>query len=64
MEVKIMRTVALEVFKTLNYMDPEYMREMLHITAFTTHRPLNLDVNKNHANKYENKTLRYLGLHI
>ena len=59
-----MGIVALEVFKTLNYMDLEYIREMFHITAFTTHRPLNLDVNKSHATKYGNKSLRYLGLPI
>ena len=64
MEVKIMKTFVLEAFKTLNNMDLEYMKKISHITAFTMHRPLNLDVNKNHATKYGNKSLRYLGLHI
>ena len=44
MEVKRLRTLALEVFKTLNNMNPEYMKEIFHKTAFMTHRPLNLEV--------------------
>ena len=64
MEVRWLKTLALEVFKTLNNMNPEYMKEILHKTAFTTHRPLNLEVNENHTIKYGNKSLRCLGLHI
>ena len=63
MEVKRLRTLALEVFKTLN-MNPEYMKEIFHKAAFTTHRPLNLEVNENHTTKYGNKSLRCLGPHI
>ena len=44
-------------------MNPEYMREIFHKKAFTTHRPLNLEVNENHTTKYE-KSLRCLGPHI
>ena len=64
MEVKRLRTLALEVFKTLNNMNPEYMKEIFHKTAFSTHRPLNLEVNENHTTKYGNKILRCLGPHI
>ena len=65
MEVKRLRTLALEVFKTLNNMNPD-MREIIHKSAFTTHRPLNLEVHENHTTKYgnENKSLRCLGPHI
>ena len=64
MEVKRPRTLALEIFKTINNMNPEHMKEIFHKTAFTTHRPLNLKVNENHTTKYGNKSLRYLGPHI
>ena len=64
MEVKRLRTLAMEVFKTLNNMNPEYMKEIFHKTTFTTHRPLNLQVNENHTTKYGNISLRYLGPHI
>ena len=33
-------------------------------TAFSTHRPLNLEVKENNTIKYGNKSLRCLGLHI
>ena len=46
MEVKRLRTLALEVFKTLNNMNPEYMKEIFHKAAFTIHRPLNLELTK------------------
>ena len=47
MEVKRLKTLALEVFKTLNNVNPEYMKEIFHKTVFLTHRGLNLEVNKN-----------------
>ena len=64
MEVKRLRTLALEVFKTLNNMNPEYTKEIFHETAFTKPRPLNLEVNESHTTKYGNKSLRCLGSHI
>ena len=64
MEVKRLRTLALEVFKTLNNINPQYMKEIFHKTAFTTHIPLNLEVNENYTTKYGNKSLKWLGPHI
>ena len=64
MEVKGLTTLVLEVFKTVNSMNPEYMKEIFHKIAFLTHRPLNLKVNENHTTNYGNKSLRCLGPHI
>ena len=64
MEIKRLRTLALEVFEILNNMNPEYIKEIFHKTAFSTHRPLNLELNENHTTKYGNKSLRCLGPHI
>ena len=64
MEIKRLRTLILKVFKTLNNMNPEYIMEIFHKTAFLTHIPLNLEVNENRTTKYENKSLRCLGPHI
>ena len=50
-EVNRLRTISLEVFKTVNNMNPEYMKEIFHKTAFSTHIPLNLEVNENHTTK-------------
>ena len=63
-KVKQLRTLALEVFKTLNNMNPEYTKEIFHETAFKKPRPLNLEVNESHTTKYGNKSLRRLGPHI
>ena len=57
MEVKRSRTLTLEVFKTLKDMSPEYMKEIVHIIAFSTHRSLILEVNENHTTKYGNESL-------
>ena len=57
MEVNRLRTLALDVFKTLNNMNPEYTKEIFNKTASSTHRPLNLEVNENHTTKYGNKSL-------
>ena len=64
MEVKQLRTLALKVFKTVTDMNPEYMKKIFHKTAFSKNRPLNLEVNKNHTTKYENKSLGCLGPYI
>ena len=45
-------------------MNSEYMKEIFHKTAFSTLRPLNLEVNENHTTKYGNKCLRCLTSHI
>ena len=63
MDVKRLRTLALDVFNTLNNMNPEYMKEIFHEAVFTTHRTLNLEVNENHTTKYGIKSQRYLGFH-
>ena len=60
MEVKRLRTLLLEVYETLNNMNPEYMKKIFPKTAFTTHRHLNFELNKNHTTKYGNKSLRCL----
>ena len=39
MEVKRLRKLALEIFKTLNNLNPEYMKEISYKTANLKHRP-------------------------
>ena len=39
MEVKRLRNLALEIFNTLNHMNPEYMKDIFHETTNLTHRP-------------------------
>ena len=63
MEVKRFRNLALEIFKTLNHLSPEYMKEIFYKTTNLTHRPFNIKVNQNNTTKYGNKSLRSLGPH-
>ena len=64
MKVKRVRKLALEIFKTLNNLNPECMKEIFYETTNLTHRPFNIKVNQNNTTKYGNKSLRSLGPHI
>ena len=64
MEVKRLRNLALEIFKTLNHLNPEYMKEIFYKTTNLTHRPFNIKVNQNNTTKCGSKNLRNLGPHI
>ena len=71
MEVKRFRNLALEIFKTLDHLNPEYMKEFFYKTTNLTHKPFNIKVNQNdttkygnNTTKYGNKSLRSLGPHI
>ena len=45
MEIKRLRILALEIFKTLNNLNPSYLTEMLQKASFASSRPPNLGVN-------------------
>ena len=51
MEVKCLRKLALEIFKSLNHLKPEYMKKIFHKTINLTHRPLNIKVNQNNTTR-------------
>ena len=63
-KVKRLRNLALEIFKTLNHLNPEYMKQIFYKTKNLTHRPYNTKVNQNNTTKYGNKSLRSLGPHF
>ena len=60
-EVKRLRNLALEIFKTLNDLNPKYMKEIFYKTTNLTHKPFNIKVNQNNTTRYGNKSLRSLG---
>ena len=64
MQVERLRTLALEIFKTLNNLNPVYMKEIFFKTTNLTHRPFNKKVNQNSSTKHGQKSLKSLGLHI
>ena len=52
MEVKHFRNPVLEIFKILNHLNPEYMKEIFYKTIILTHRPFNTKINQNNTTKY------------
>ena len=58
MEVKHIRNLALEIFITLNHLNPEHMKEIFYKTTNLTNRPFNINVNQNNTAIYGNKSLR------
>ena len=64
MEIKRLRILTLEVFKTLNNLNPSYMEELFQKTSFATNKPPNLGVNLAKTTKYSTKNLKSLGPHI
>ena len=64
MEVRRLRTLALEIFKTLQNLNPIFMEEIFQKPKWLTNRPNNIQVNTHKAVKYGDKSLRTLGPHI
>ena len=64
MKVKRLRNLTLEIFKILNHLNPEYIKEICHKTTNLTHRPFNKKVDQNNTTKYCNKSLKSLGPNI
>ena len=64
MEVKRLRTLWLEVFKTLSNLNPAFMEEIFHRNKWLDDRPSNKQINVHKTAKYGDKCLRTLGPHI
>ena len=59
-----MRSIAIEIYKTLNDLNPLFMKEIFCLSKYKTHRPDNLFINSRRTSKYGDKSLRILGAHI
>ena len=46
MEIKCLRCLALEIFKTVNNLNPYYMKEILSKTTNLTHKALDINYNQ------------------
>ena len=64
MEVKRLRCLAIEKFKSVNNLNPYYMKEFFFNAANLTHRPLGSNFNQNNTTKYRNGKFGSLGRHI
>ena len=64
MEVKRLRTLGIEIFKTLNQLNPAFIEEIYHRTKWLIHRLNNIQVNVHETVKYGGKILRTLSVLI
>ena len=64
MEVKRLRNLTLEIFKTFIHLNPKHTKETFHKTTNLAHISFNLKVNQNNTTKYDNKSPRSLGPNI
>ena len=64
MEIKRLRCLAIEIFKTMNNLNPYYMKEIFSKSTNLTYRPLDINFNQNNTTKFRNNSLRSLGPHI
>ena len=63
MKVKRLRTLAIEIFKTLNNLNPSYMKDILKTPTFRSSNRLKFNIQTQKFNhiKYGRKSLRVLG---
>ena len=64
MEIKRIQTVALEIFKTLNNLNPNFMKDIFYFSPYNTHKKYDIFVNSRNTSSYGDKSLRALGPHI
>ena len=64
MEIKRYRTLASEIFKTRNDLNPTYMQDFFYLRSSSARRPNNIAVVKTNTNTYGTKSLRSLGPQI
>ena len=60
-ELKRYRTLVLEVFKTLNVLNPTYMQDLFYLRSTSARQPNNIAVVSTNTKTYGTKSLRSLG---
>ena len=64
METKRLRTLATKIFKAINDINPNYMKEIFYLSPHETHKKHDLFVHSRNTAKYDNYSLRVLVPHI
>ena len=60
MELKCYRTLVLEIFKTLNVLNPTYMQDLFYLRSSSARRPNNIAIVGTNTNTYGTKGFRSL----
>ena len=61
MEVKELHTPVIEIFKTLNNQNPNFMRKMFHQYPYVSHKKQNLFVESHKTTAFGDKRLKTPG---
>ena len=64
METKRLRTMVYEIFKTLNNLNPVFMKDTFHCSPNVTSKKHNLYIHTQNTTKFGNKSLRAFGANI
>ena len=64
METKRLRTMVYEIFKTLNNLNPVFMKDIFHYSPNVTRKKHNLYIHTQNATKFGNQSLRAFGANI
>ena len=64
MEVKRLRILITEIFKTLHDSNPVFMKDIFHYCQNKSHKKHNLHVHSRNTSRYGNNSFRVLGAHI
>ena len=64
MEVKRLRILITEIFKTLNDSNPVFMKDIFHYCQNKSHKKHNLHVHSRNISRYGNNSLRVRGVHV
>ena len=61
--IKRLCTFALEIFKVLNNLNPNFMKNIFNSSPYNTHRKHNIFVHSRSSSNYGDRSLRDLGQH-
>ena len=61
MELKRYWTLALEIFKTLNFLNPKHMQDLFYLCSSFARRPNNIAAVRTNTSTYGTKSIRSLG---
>ena len=63
MEIKRLRTLELEILKTLNNLNPNFMKGIFKFSPYRTHKKHDTFAHSRNASNYGDRNLRTLGPH-
>ena len=57
MEIKRLRTLAIEVFKTVNNLNPDFMKDIFYLSPYQIHKKYDIFVHSRNTASFGDKSL-------